>query len=424
MAQNQFHQPDEAAMERLLEEYSFQPTGIVLCLAWREGLTRGEICELTWDRVDFDARLLRLPDREVPLEEDVAETLQHWKIRCERFSPYVAVTDKLRKRLVPQSIPTLVRHALDSAGQTEVRLLDLRYDYVRRKLQTNDWPYVLRISGISVENWRGKLHWLQEASDAPLTEPMDAAESAERLWAIMQAKRDAPAGIALWLGSQAGLECEEIVQLTWEQVDLDANVIRLPDREVEIPMSVRWVLSDEKARRAPEDDPHVILTPNSRKPMDSARLGVVVRGELIRGVLEGYTMKDFRLDSAKDAERRAIIGHVAEHGSISRRETAALLKVSDGMAYRRLTALCEEGLLVRVNLKYYPADTAVRPEEQRAAICAYIGEQGPVRRERIAELLHIGQRHTSRILRRMVDDGELRLLHRSRQAALPERQER
>ena len=51
-------QPDEAAMRRILNRYSDRPEGVILRLAWLEGLSRKELNELTWDQVDFETQNL------------------------------------------------------------------------------------------------------------------------------------------------------------------------------------------------------------------------------------------------------------------------------------------------------------------------------------------------------------------------------
>ena len=48
MNQLQYHAPDVAAMERLLEKHRFDATGVIVLLAWRAGLSRKAISELTW----------------------------------------------------------------------------------------------------------------------------------------------------------------------------------------------------------------------------------------------------------------------------------------------------------------------------------------------------------------------------------------
>ena len=50
----------------------------------------------------------------------------------------------------PESISRLARQALDRSGQKDVRLMDLRHDWIIHQLETEDWPTVARLSGVEV----------------------------------------------------------------------------------------------------------------------------------------------------------------------------------------------------------------------------------------------------------------------------------
>lgn len=413
-----FRRPDGAAMERLLEENRLDPTGIVLRLAWRAGLTRREICALTWDRVDLEASLLRLPDREVPLEIETAETLRLWRERVGRLGPYVAVSERFRRRLTPESIPNMARKALDSAGQTAVRLIDLRYDFIRRQFETHDWPYVLRVAGISLTTYRNTMAGLFRDAPARAEKPPAAADEEFALWRVMQAERASPAGIALWLSTRLGLQSEEICALTWDRVDFDAELLRLPDREVPLTVTVRHVLEEAHALRRPEDGERVVLTPRSRAPMDAGRLTTVVRAALIRGGITDKTLRDLRRDSAWEAERETLIERARAKDGVTRREAEALLGMSEGRAYARLSRLEAEGELVRVGDRYYPAGTAPPPEGREEAVRRYLAEHGPSPRREVEEHLRVGRHKATALLKHMMEAGDVELVPGSWRYAL------
>ena len=80
-----FHQPDTAAMERLLAAHPEDRAGVVLRLAWLVGLTRDEIVSLVWDNVAFDAGVVRIAGREAPLDVETARCLRAWE--REKSSP-------------------------------------------------------------------------------------------------------------------------------------------------------------------------------------------------------------------------------------------------------------------------------------------------------------------------------------------------
>ena len=415
-----FRRPDGAAMERLLEENRLDPTGIVLRLAWRAGLTRREICALTWDRVDLEAELLRLPDREVPLEIETAETLRLWRERVSRLGPYVAVSERFRRRLTPESIPNMARKALDSAGQTAVRLIDLRYDFIRRQFETHDWPYVLRVAGISLTTYRNTMAGLFPEKNAPARaeKPPAAADEEFALWRVMQAERASPAGIALWLSTRLGLQSEEICALTWDRVDFDAGLLRLPDREVPLTVTVRHVLEEARALRRPGDGERVVLTPRSRAPMDAGRLTTVVRAALIRGGITDKTLRDLRRDSAWEAERETLIERARKKDGVTRREAEALLGMSEGRAYARLSRLEAEGELVRVGDRYYPAGTVPPPEGREETVRRYLAEHGPSPRREVEEHLRVGRHKATALLKHMMEAGDVELVPGSWRYAL------
>ena len=72
------NRPDEAAMRRILEAEPASPEGVILRLAWQQGLSRDEISALTWEMVSFLDDRLELPDRMIPLDPEVRTCL--WRL--------------------------------------------------------------------------------------------------------------------------------------------------------------------------------------------------------------------------------------------------------------------------------------------------------------------------------------------------------
>ena len=422
MQQNVFYPPDADALERILQRERASTTGVILRLAWQAGLTRDEIRNLTWSGVNLITNELYLSDRTVPLADDLAACLSEWQALTGEYGEHVVVSEQRKAQLAPQSISRLARTALDAEGLSKVRLLDLRYDFVLRQLETHDWPYVLRISGISVTTYRNCLADVRNGGAIAEPETRDAKEDEYNLWKLMQSEQDTPAGIALWLSHQIGLQAEEIVSLTWAQVDFDAGILHLPERDTPLTNAVSRILSAERERRAPDDDPHVILTPRTRKSVTVARLSTMVRTILIRGGVETQSLRDLRRDSALENEKQKLLDYALTRGSISRTEAMALLGLGEGKVYSRLNALAFTGELVRINFRYYPAGTVVLPEQQAEAIRQYLAENGSAYCSDIAELLHIGKRPTARLLKSMVERGELALLRREKRYLLNNKQ--
>lgn len=128
MPAEELKRPDEAAMFRILARHPYSPEGVILRLAWQEGLSRKELNELTWDQVDLDGGNILLPDRTVPLEPSVADCLRERYARYRKLSNRVLIADRGKKPMTPENVSRLAKNALDSEGQ-DVSLKDLRRDW-------------------------------------------------------------------------------------------------------------------------------------------------------------------------------------------------------------------------------------------------------------------------------------------------------
>lgn len=283
--------------------------------------------------------------------------------------------------------------------------MDLRHDWIIRQLETQDWPAVARISGVEVAALQARF-----AAFVPEKRPAARAETAQvdefKLWKVLQAERDTPAGLALWLTWQLGLQAVEIISLTWDQVDFAENVLRLPDREVSLTNAAHRLLLDTRRRQA-DCGPHVLLTAQSRRPLDLPRLSRITRAALIRGGMEHVSLRDLRRDETREDEDAKILDLAARRGPISRGEIMTLLGLSKTAVYGRLRRLTDLGRLVRVGGKYYLPGTVVPPEEQPAAVVGYLEQAGFAYRQDICGLLRIEPRQCTLLLKRMVAAGAL-----------------
>lgn len=401
------NRPEEAAMGRLLERNPDNAAGAILRLAWLQGLLREEITALTWDRVSFLDHKVLLPGREAPMEEEMEEYLRRMYARWSRVSEYVVFSQRFRRPMQPQAVSRAARRELDSEGQTAVRLIDLRHDYIIRQLQRHDAACVARITGMEVRTLQLHFSGHMEADHRPtLRRSREAAPVDEfRLWKILQAEKDGAAGLALWLTWQMGLSGGEIVSLTWDRVDFDQNVLHLPDRAVPLTGTVRQMLLERRGRGA--EDPHVLLSDGGEKPLDLPRLSRLTRTVLIRGGMDRMTLGDLHRSAGRGGTEARLLELVRQKGAISRGDTMEALGVTAAAAYGVLRRMADEQKLVRVGGKYYLPGTVVPPAEQPAAIREYLGRAGFGYRQDIAGVLHVGGKQCGVILRRLVESGEL-----------------
>lgn len=319
-----------------------------------------------------------------------------------------------------ESISRLARQALDRGDLKTVRLLDLRYDWIIRCLDRMDWPEAARISGVEIATLQLRFSASAPARKAPKPPPVQVDEF--KLWKVLQAERGTTAGLAMWLGWQLGLQAQEMISLTWREVDFEAGAIYLSDREIPLTSTVRRLLEEEYARRKPGEDPHILLTEQSRRPLDLPRLSRITRTVLIRGGLERVSLRDLRKDDSRETENERILQKVLEQGYVSRNDVSELLNFSKTATYTRLRRLTDQKRLVRVGGKYYLPGTVVPPERHREAILEYLAQAGFAYRQDIVDLLHIQPKQCTLVLRHMVEEGTLVQL--GQKYLLPQQEER
>ena len=396
------NRPAPDAMGRILDQAG--PEGIVLRLAWQAGLSRDEISALTWDQVSFLDSRLELPARMVPLEADLRSALWRLYEANHEVSPRVVLSSRGKTPMAPESISRLARLALDREGQTHVRLMDLRHDWILRQLMDKDWAEVARISGVEVPALQARFSsHVPEKKNAPRS---SAQVDEVKLWRVLQAERGTPAGLALWLTWQLGLQAQEIISLTWDQVDFSKDALRFEDRELPLTNAVRRILEDTRRKRRSGDPPQVLLTERSRKPLDLPRLSRMTRAALIRGGMEHTLLRDLRRDENREDEDARLL-EAAQHGPLSRGDVMVLLGLSKTAAYGRLHRLTEQKRLVRIGGKYYPPESVVPPERHWETIRTYLTQAGFAYRQDIAQLLRIRPKQCTLLLRHLVEDGEL-----------------
>ena len=402
------HRPREDAIRRILDRHPYDAVGMILRLAWLAGLLRSEIVSLRWDDVDFLNQEIHLPDRSVPLSPELEAYLARMSERGNWGSDFVLLSDRLHKPMQPQPVSHLARRELDAEGETEVRLIDLRHDFIIRQLQEHDWQYVSRITGVEAVTlnlhfaaWipAGKVSTRIQAEGPP---PLDEL----RLQRLLQEEGTSAAGLALQLTWQAGLTVEEIAALTWEQADLEGRTLDLGGRQVPLTDGLVQLLLPLRAS-APGGGP-VVRAPRSGTAMRPDRLSRVARAALVRAGLDNLSLRDLRQDYALRAGGETqVLRYVQQHGCITRNEMAELFGISRPTAYRRLAALTDRGRLTRVGTRYYAPQAVVPPEEQYQAIRAYLQAEGPAYRQDIARVLHLEPRQCGQVLKRLVDDGKL-----------------
>ena len=398
---------DEAAMTRVLQRSGGTAAELILRFAWDAGLSSGEMRELKWQDISFEPAQLHLPDREVPIEEPLLQCLRGRKeLTGAGPAEYMFASGPDRTPLHRVSISRLAREVLDGFGLTEIHLTDLRDDYVLRQLKKHDWPYVARVSGLSLTTLRRRFAGTVEAARATAA-AADITEGSLRQ--LIEREGASTAGLAVALSWRAGLRGTELAALTWAQVDFAAACIRLPDRDEPMDELLEQVLRQAYEERTPQETECVLLTPKTSRPISDGHLSRMVRHALIRSGMDDLTLGALA-KRHREGEDSTVLAYVREHGSVSRSEAMALLeKIGERKAWKLLRKMAERGWLVKIGQRYYAPGTVVPPEEQYAVIRGYLEEHGGAYRQELAELLGLEPRTCGWILHKLVEEGRLEM---------------
>ena len=408
MAKKEFQRPDEAALLRILQRNEGTISEMILRFAWTMGLSMDEMNALKWEEVSFEESQINLPDRSVPMDEDMKKCLQHRysNPRCKRCE-YVMTTDTRWTHMHPVYISKYAHQALEEEATLRgITLKDLRTDYVIRLLEQYDWPYAARLSGMAISslysNYSQYMKLKKETAPAK-----ESVADDYTIWNLMQAEGASPVGLALWMSREMGVTLTEIATLTWEQVDMEEKLLHLEKRDVPMGTRLERLLKQVKEKRDVDSDSHVLLTPHAKGPYDPRRLGVVVKQALIRAGMEGVSAADLICDNNQKKQDTPILDLASKNGGITRNDAVEQLGMTKAQANGSLVRLVEQGKLVRVGLKYFRPGMVVPPEKQYDVICAYLTQKGRASRQELAMALQLEPRSCGWILNRFVEKGLL-----------------
>lgn len=439
-APNLYFKPDTPAMLLLISHEDLTPTGTILRLAWYCGLMRNEIASLLWLQVDLAKRRLVLSERTVPLNKEMCEYLRQLKKKNAGVSEYVLVSQRGSAPLAEQSISALARKALDNYGQKNVRLNDLRCDFIISQLEVKSLEQVSYISGITLPALRQ--HYLPHA-----TERISTGESVEtklnqnvrkQLLDFIEKEKTGLCGLALRFVWQFGIPVPVLPKLSWDIVDFEKAEMIFTDRTINIPPDFLNILRVVRESRDGEYC-NILLNESKGKPTDSVFLRKTVQQALIRTGIRGILLSDLQNDYWKTHYSvlkvlKVPYGEECEIYSIPRRfpseiampSEAKLLSYlkknsfadsktikeifgfTDSEAHLLLRSLLGTGKIVRVGVRYFLPDNIVERERQKAVILEYVGENQPVSSAQLTKILGLTERRqVFGVINPLLQSGEL-----------------
>ena len=154
--------------------------------------------------------------------------------------------------------------------------------------------------------------------------------------------------VILRLAWQAGLTRQEILDLKWEEIDWEKNMIRLPRRSIPMVDALRRCLDSRRVLIADDQQacasPYVIVTDSLHKHPTKVHLSRLVAAALE----EEEVLRDIRLDNLRND---FIIRILQEHPTTYAMEVAGLNRVSINATF--VDYLPDEGTKEKAQRKYY-----------------------------------------------------------------------
>lgn len=408
---NVYNAPDERAMELLLVDEDDTPAGMILRLAWKCGLQRNEIPYLLWEDINFKDALAKLPDRNVPIPKGTLQYLERIRGINLSQSEYVLISQRGLAPMAKESLSRIARSALNKYGLCNVRLADLRNDFIVRALQKYSWEYVSYISGVDLPSIRQ--HYLPYLDSELIQGTKNTSLNEAAIEKIIDLEGTSAEGLAIYLTWQLGVPVTVLPILTWDHIDFQNSELTFKDKKVPIPENLLGKLKDVKTGNEFLSD-YLLLTENTKKPFDYPYLYKSVQKALIRNGLYDLSLIDLYNDYLKrhnaphESKDDALLAYLMDHRFTDYETTKNALGFSSEETSLLLKSCKDSGEIIQVGLRYFLPGTVVSPERHHEVILNYVAKNQPVTSNELSELLGLAdRRQIFPIIKPLLSSGEL-----------------
>lgn len=122
---------DWQQVQEVIKREGTSPGGLALWINWELGIEAKEIVTLTWEQVNFDLGLIQLPERQLPMGEELRQALLSlYRSRDPQADPHVLLTPRSKQPYDRFGISRAIRTALVRCG-VDVTMQDLRHTQTR-----------------------------------------------------------------------------------------------------------------------------------------------------------------------------------------------------------------------------------------------------------------------------------------------------
>lgn len=310
----------------------------------------------------------------------------------------------------------------------------MRFDYITRLLEENDWEYVSYTAGVDEPTLRENyLPYVEKSNLRNFRKPDIGNDIRNRLMEFIAEVKTDTCGMAIRFVWEFGLLATAIPSLTWEILDIEKCEIHYNNRVIQVSSETMKLLEKIKETNCNED-PHIFLTENTKNPMDYPYLQRIIIKGLVRSGIFGISLSALYIDYWKNKFREQ---NNCDHG-----ENAVPLAVSNKMFFEKLSDVLidylnryrfadsitierklrlshdetniiikscrEKGKIEKIGNRYFLMGTVVPKEKQHEVILEYVLNNQPVTSRELVELLGlVERRQILPIIKPLLSSGKL-----------------
>ena len=404
-----YNAPDPVKMEKAIASIQMaKPELLVILFAYYAGLGGAEMLQVKVSDISEDFSFLIAPDkRKIPLVSRLADELKSlpWIYK----SPDTPVLLSVRYGRAISRVHTnnVVKKFMEFAGMPHVHLSDLRVACVVNWMQQYPWEYVSQISGLEVRVLTQRYqYYLPETSVRHKVAPVEHTSiRPDIINSILQSHKADLFGLIFRLNVVHQLTHPIICGLTWDMIDNETSMIRLPEQNIPISDDLRSCLN---VAREYSDTKWVLAYPNSKTPYTSDSISHLMNQTLIADGYPGLTVKTL-IRAAEYLRFKEIVNTLLmKEKSFFVEDFLGTSGLTAERARSILSEMEREGFINRIGIRFYSAETTVSPTRFLDVVQELTQlNGGSFMSGQFAEAIGIDVRSATTQLRRMIAEGQV-----------------
>lgn len=378
---------------------------LILLLAYHAAMTAVEMTTLHWKNICDDFRTIRLDSgRHIPVTEELAAALKTEAVAgCDPQNP-VLLSRKPSTVYTREHITKIARDALHSAGIQGITLSDLCFSCTLRWITQYSLEQVSEISGLRPQALR-QYYRESLATNTKSSKPRSWTEiSQEEIEAIYEKHAYDYIGFLMAMTLGTNVSTNEVLDLTWENVDLTAGIVSFPEKDVQLADAQITFLRGIERNPA---SPHVLIPRLERKRYRQERLWSLLEMSFVNDGYGGISLSEIQRAYDYIPKKNAIMGALEKKGKVKLKDVTQPLGFSKDTIKTVLKYMEKDGLITKVAQTFYDAKKTLPPEKYMEVIEALCEEKGSFKRGDFAKAVGLPEIDAAWQLQKLVREGKI-----------------